>query len=77
MVSTLVGSAIAILFGWLLLPWFGSQRMLADQAAALAAAAALQRRMHGEVVAAAAEARAVRTEGWLEAVEGEVQVCAC
>lgn len=43
-VSTVIGSTIALMGGWLVLPWYGSTRMLADQAAALRAAAALPRR---------------------------------
>lgn len=43
-VSTVIGSTISILFGWLILPWYGSQRMLEDQTAALRAALGLQRR---------------------------------
>lgn len=73
-VSTVIGSTISLLCGWLILPWFASSRMLADQAAALQASATLLRRMHAEVAAAAAARRAVEPAGWLEALEEEVQV---
>ena len=73
-VSTVIGSTISLLLGWLVLPWYASTRMLQDQAEALRAALGLQRRMHGEVAAAAAAGRAVCTDGWLEAIETDVQV---
>lgn len=74
MVSTVIGSTVALLFSWVL-PWYGSARMLTDQAAALRAARALHRRMLDEVAAAAAEGRPVCTDGWLETVESDIQVC--
>ena len=74
-VSTVVGSTIALAFGWLLAPWYASQRMLSDQADALRAALSLLRSMLAEVADAAAEGRAVRAAGWLEVVESDVQVC--
>ena len=73
-VSTVIGSTISLLLGCWVLPWYASTRMLQDQAEALRAALGLQRRMHGEVAAAAAAGRAVCTDGWLEAIESEVQV---
>jgi hypothetical protein len=73
-VSTVIGSTISLLLGCWVLPWYASTRMLQDQAEALRAALGLQRRMHGEVAAAASAGRAVCTDGWLEAIESEVQV---
>lgn len=43
-VSTLIGSTVAILFGWAVLPWYGSRRMLGDQASALRAVLDLMHR---------------------------------
>lgn len=40
----MIGSTVAIVFGSLVWPWYGSARMLEDQAAALRAAVGLQRR---------------------------------
>lgn len=77
MVSTVIGSSVAILAGWLVLPQYGSASMLRQQAAALRAVPRLLRDMHDEVAAAAAAARGVRAAGWLEAVEEEVQARLC
>ena len=73
-VSTVIGSTIALLFGWALLPCYGSQRMLRDQAAALAAALRLLRAQHAAVAAAAGGGRAVAAAGWPATVEREIQV---
>jgi hypothetical protein len=73
-ISTLIGSTVAIGVGWMILPWFGSERMLHDQARALQAALGLLRDMHAEVEAAAAADRAVSIGGWLDRVEQDVQV---
>ncbi|EFN52423.1 hypothetical protein CHLNCDRAFT_138922 [Chlorella variabilis] len=72
-VSTVIGSTVALLLGWLVLPYYGSARMLADQAGVMQAALGLLRRMHVEVAAAAAEGRAVATGGWLETIESDMQ----
>lgn len=72
-ISTLIGSTVAIGVGWMILPWFGSERMLHDQARALQAALGLLRDMHAEVEAAAAADRAVSIGGWLDRVEQDVQ----
>lgn len=40
----MIGSTVALLLGWLVLPYYGSARMLADQAGVMQAALGLLRR---------------------------------
>jgi hypothetical protein len=76
-VSTVIGSTVAIVAGWLVLPQYGSSRMLRRQAGALRATLRLLHDMHVEVAAAAAETRGVRAAGWLPAIEDDIQVGPC